>query len=126
MAVSRAVKQTNSRRCLAECPIMISRGSSLECSLSSKMRARVSEKTVSASSNETPCFARFAAAFSGSHSKRKLIVKLKSYHLYKNFQALHWLGRALMHEPSWNITFIDVLCSLHRSVTLVLIVVQGL
>src|SRR5215813_268811 len=124
MAVSRAVKHTNSRRCLAECPIMISRGSSRECSSSSKMRAKGSEKTVSASSNATPCFVKFAAAFFGSHSKRKLMAKLKSYQLYKNFQTLHWLGRVLMRDPLWNVTFMEVLCSLYGLIKLVLIIVQ--
>ncbi len=30
-----------------------------------------------------------------------------------------------MCEPPWNVTFMDVLCSLHRSVTLVPIIVLG-
>ena len=42
--------------------------SSSECSESSSISACSSSKTVAASSNETPCFRRFAASFAESHS----------------------------------------------------------
>jgi len=46
------------------------RASSAEWSGSETVAAKGSPKTVDASSNDTPCFLRFASAFPGSHSKR--------------------------------------------------------
>src|SRR5205823_4583439 len=61
-------------------PHVISRASVAEWSGSSKMRARRSPKTVRASSNDTPCFLRLAAAFRGSHSKLNSIGWPGTYH----------------------------------------------
>src|SRR6185436_10530528 len=47
--------------------------SSPECKGSGIVRDNGSAKTVEASENETPCFVRFSAAFSSSHSNVKLM-----------------------------------------------------
>ena len=54
-------------RCLRERPMVMKRLSSVEWSGSGRVSANGSVKTVLASSNETPCFLRFDAAFFGSH-----------------------------------------------------------
>ena len=51
-----------------ETPNLLKRFSSWECSRSSHSRASGSAKTVVASSNETPCFFRFLAAFRTSQA----------------------------------------------------------
>ena len=51
-----------------EIPSKTNRSSSIECRGSPAMRPSGSPKTVPASSNDTPCLARFLAAFCGSHS----------------------------------------------------------
>jgi hypothetical protein len=54
-------------------PSRKNRTSSLECCESGPSRASVSRNTVTASSNETPCFAALASAFRGSHSNTYLV-----------------------------------------------------
>ena len=54
-------------RCLPDVPIVINRFSSSEWSGSSKVSANGSMKTLVASSNDTLCFLRLAAALFGSH-----------------------------------------------------------
>jgi len=49
-------------------PIVRNRSSSAEWSASKKVKAKGSEKTVVADSNEMPCFRRFVSAFSWSQS----------------------------------------------------------
>ena len=56
------------RRRLVESPIVMERGSSSECCGSRIVPARGSPNTVDASSKDTPCLAKFRAAFAGSHS----------------------------------------------------------
>ena len=63
----RSTCTTTIRRPLADRPIVTKRASSVECSGSGIVPASGSPKTVDASSNETACFAKLAAAFRGSH-----------------------------------------------------------
>src|SRR5713101_7586654 len=58
------------RRPPVEMPKVTKRSSSNEWSGSAPVADRTSRNTVAASSNETPCLARFSAALPGSHSKR--------------------------------------------------------
>lgn len=60
---------TNTSCSLIVWPIVISRCSSAEWSGSANVNASGSKNTDAASSNETPCFFRLAAAFRASHSK---------------------------------------------------------
>lgn len=77
----RSVNATSNRRSCSEYPTMISRGSSDECSGSSKILAIGSPNTVAASSKVTPCLRPFSLAFAGSHSNSRLIGRLpRGYH----------------------------------------------
>jgi hypothetical protein len=62
-----------STRPLAERPSRRNRDSADECCRSGPSSASGSRKTVTASSNETPCFSALALAFSGSHSNTNLV-----------------------------------------------------
>src|SRR6266851_901441 len=57
-----------STRPSAAWPSRRNRASASECWRSGPSRALASRKTVTASSNDTPCFAALASAFRGSHS----------------------------------------------------------
>src|SRR5881396_1598152 len=62
-----------STRPSADRPSRRNRASALECCRSAPSRAWASRKTVTASSNDTPCFAALASAFRGSHSNTYLV-----------------------------------------------------
>ncbi len=57
-----------STRPSADRPSRKNRVSAIECCRSGPSKALASRKTVTASSNEMPCFAALASAFRGSHS----------------------------------------------------------
>jgi len=67
------------------------RSSLVECSRSSTVVATGSPKTVLASSNDTPCFVRFVAAFSGSHSNRTTgtVARLRPAHRTRVPERVH-------------------------------------
>src|SRR5437763_620852 len=67
---SRSVWAMARRRPTVEMPKVTKRSSSNEWSGSTPVADRASRNTVAASSNETPCLARFSAALAGSHAKR--------------------------------------------------------
>ena len=62
-----------STRPLADRPSRRNRDSAEECCRSGPSSAWGSRKTVTASANETPCFAALASAFRGSHSNTNLV-----------------------------------------------------
>jgi hypothetical protein len=62
-----------STRPSADRPRRRNRASALECCRSAPSRAWESRKTVTASSNFTPCFTALASAFRGSHSNTYLV-----------------------------------------------------
>jgi len=62
-----------STRPSAAWPSRKNRGSAVECCKSGPSSALASRKTVTAPSNETPCFAALASAFRGSHSNTYLV-----------------------------------------------------
>src|SRR3990172_11234296 len=76
IASSCSVCQTITTLCRFDMPVVKNRSSVTECSESGTVVASASPKTELASSKETPCLARFAAAFSGCHSNRTL----EAYH----------------------------------------------
>jgi hypothetical protein len=67
------VYATMSTRSLADRPSRRNRDSADECCRSGPSSASGSRKTVTASSNETPCFAALASALRGSHSNTHLV-----------------------------------------------------
>src|SRR6185503_15898277 len=70
----REVCTTTKVCCKPDWPRTTNLSSSSECKGSGIVRDNRSAKTVEASENETPCFVRFSAAFSSSHSNVKLML----------------------------------------------------
>src|SRR6185503_3019705 len=69
----REVCTTTKVCCKPDWPRTTNLSSASECKGSGIVRDNGSAKTVEASENETPCFVRFSAAFSSSHSNVKLM-----------------------------------------------------
>jgi hypothetical protein len=69
-----SVWETTSSLLPEDIPIVMKRTSNSECLASGIVAASASPNTVLASSNETPCFRRLRASFSGSHSNLTLEV----------------------------------------------------
>jgi len=100
-----SVKKTSSRCLWAECPMMISRCSSIEWSSSSKITAKGSSKTVRASSKLTLCFLRFDAALSSSHAN---LSSIPSAQFQSSFLAV-CSGRSDCNSMTANWRFPSVL-----------------
>src|ERR1039458_9881544 len=81
MASSCCACATTRRRPEDDVPNVTKRLSSSEWSGSSPVADRGSKNTLAASSNETPCFRRFAVAFRAFHSKRTRTFHLPSVYL---------------------------------------------
>ena len=92
----------------ADRPSRRNRDSADECSRSGPSSASGSRKTVTASSNETPCFAALASAFRGSHSNTYLVYTKLSVPLQRD--ADHAYGGALERTPLFRSGSVSELC----------------
>src|SRR5215216_3589498 len=90
----------------ADWPRTTNLSSSSECKGSGIVRDNGSAKTVEASENETPCFVRFSAAFSSSHSNVKLMLdNIRRYE--KRQKALNFVY--LTFSRTSNITVLQLI-----------------
>src|SRR5215216_3668687 len=85
----------------ADWPRTTNLSSSSECKGSGIVRDNRSAKTVEASENETPCFVRFSAAFSSSHSNVKLMPDNIRRH-EKRRKALNFVYLMFPQSPEEN------------------------